>query len=494
MRARRPHLIVVSVAVLAVSTVLSGAAGAQTVAGWSQFQGDAARTGATADGPAPGYRFAWKTGEPTGGPRGAYGLSAPVVGDGVVVATGPTRVVAFDLETGDVAWEVDRVLGPSTAPALAAAPEGPIVLFTEGWGAGPPDASATPTPSTSTPVPSDGAEEGPTTPRLVAAPAGGPGGSIWELDLPAVSRTGVTVAGDLALVGTIDGSLMAVDVDSGQEAWRADLGGFLDAPIAASTDLALVSILGDDDTAPAVVALSLADGSEAWRYEPQPATAGIGPPSIDGDTAFVAVRDATVRAIWLADGAERWRANVNVYVNPFAPASPPVLVDGGVIVADVRGQVYRFDAATGERVWDHAYNHPVVRSTPVVVEGHVIVATSDGRLAAFELAGGDLVWEGTASFEGATAPLLRSIGVAGDRLVLVRGGSGAGVSALEHDPAADLVRVVSPTILDPAGLVLGWLVAMAVAASAFVVGRALWRRLGPVGIPTQDELAGEVDA
>jgi len=462
---------------------------AQAGDGWSQFQGGPAHTGVAATGPAPGYRLAWEFLQAGGGPRGEYGLSAPVVTGDTVVAVGPESIVGLTVATGDVAWSIDRALGPSVGAAVAQGPDGPVVLFTEGWGDGPPDVDQTPTVTTSTSasaspsaVPGDA---GPTDSRLMAFTPRETE-PLWTVDLPAVSRTGVTITGDLAVVGGIDGSITAVEVATGDEAWTANVGGFVESSIAATDDLIVVPVRGDQDTAVALVALAVSDGEQAWRYEPATTSYAGGAPSIDDDTAYVTFADGTVRAVALADGAERWRAILNASVNPFSAASSPVLVDGAVLVADVRGQVYRLDAATGDRVWDHAYNRPVIRSTPVAVGDHLVLATTDGHLAAFELSSGDLVWEsalGDAS--------LRSIAVADDTLVIARGGASAGMAGIVHDPAAASVRVQSPTILRPAAMLAGWAAGFVVAMGLLLGGRVLWARLGPPEIPSEDE--GEPD-
>lgn len=492
------HRLALPVAVVATVLVASAPALAKALPGWSQFQGGPDHVGTVADGPAPGFETAWSTLREPGGPRDAYGLSAPVIGDGVIVAVGPTEVVAVSASTGEAAWSVERALGPSSSPALAEGPDGTLVLFTEGWGDGPPDASATPS-VTGSPAPGGSPEPDPLTDaeqasRFVAVPAGDDT-PVWAVDLTGVSRTGVTVGDGVAFVGTIDGTVTAVDVASGTEAWTAEVGGFLEASIAATDELVLVPVRGDEDTAAALVALSIADGSQVWRYEPATGSLSIGAPAVGDATAFVSLPDATVRAVSLEDGSERWRASLNSYVNPFSPASSPVVAGGGVVLADVRGQVYRLDAETGARTWDHAYNRPVLRSSPVVIGDHVVLATSDGWVAAFDLATGVLVWEGQPSEpqDGASSDPLRSIAVSDDTVVVVRGGVGAGLVGLRNDPTATLIRRVSPTVLDPAALVLAWAVALVVAAVLFVVGRALWARLGPVELPDVegDEAPGE---
>ena len=85
-----PHrlALVTASSFLAVTIVVAPAAAAAT-RGWTQYQGDALHTGTFASGPVPPYRSEWTTSEPTGGPRGAYGLSSPIVVDDVI-STGAT--------------------------------------------------------------------------------------------------------------------------------------------------------------------------------------------------------------------------------------------------------------------------------------------------------------------------------------------------------------------------------------------------------------------
>jgi outer membrane protein assembly factor BamB len=486
---RPPRAIsVVPIAVLAAGLLASSmtAAAADPTDGWAQFQGDAGHRGTAGSGPTPGYRVAWEMLQEPGGPRAMYGLSAPVVVEDHVVAVGPTQVVAVDPSTGDESWTVERVLGPSAAAAGAVGAEGSLVLYTEGWGDGPPDEDdSSPTAAVSpSPAPTDDDVEVPAA-RLVGVDAVD-GSSVWTVDLPAVSRTGVTVLGDLAVVGSIDGSVTAVEVASGRVAWTTSVGGFLESAIAAADDLVLAAVRGSDDSPTAIVALAAADGEQAWRYEPQTASFGIGPASIGDGAAYVGLPDGTVRSVALADGTERWSTILNAYLNPFAPASPPVIAGEAVIVADVRGQVYRLDAITGERVWDHAYNRPVLRSAPIVVGEHVLVATADGWFAGFDVATGELVWEREVSPSGAGP--LRSLAVTGDTVVAGRGGSKAGLVGLQHDPTVALVRTPSPTTFDPRALLLWWAVSLVAAAALFASGRWLWVRLGPPEIPTEDDV------
>ena len=470
--------------------VLAAPAWAQTAQGWPQFQGGPAHTGAVPAGPQPAYRVAWTAPRSLGGPRDAYGLSSPVIIGELAIAVGPEEVVAVDVATGEVAWTVRRALGPSVPPAVGPSGGDELVVYTEGWGSGPPDQSPSATPSGTSsspsvsPSPSPGAEAAATS-RLVAVSLQTQE-RAWRVDLPDVSRTGVSLDATTAYVGTNDGAVTAVDLATGDVRWTGQAGGYLESPLAVGDGLVLASVRGTSSSAMKLVALRVEDGSQAWTYAPATASVVGGAPTIFEGTAYVALADSTVRAVALDSGVQRWLARLNSYVI----GASPVVVDGGVIVADNRGQVYRLDAATGARVWDFALNVTVLRTAPVAIGEVLALATTDGELTVFDLATGDLVWRS----QVADAPV-RGLAVGADTLVAVRAGTGAGLFGLTNDPAGALVRVQSPTILEPVVLFGGWaLAAVPLVLGLFLLGRNMWARLGVPQFSTgEDDLAGEDD-
>ena len=471
----------------AVAALLSAPAAA-LAADWPQFQADEARTGA-AEGPAPPYGVAWSTPVAPAGPEDRFGLSPPIVADGVVVSLGPESVEAFDVVTGEPAWSLERELGPPVPPALATGADPQVLLFTEGWGDGPDLSSASATPS-QTATPSPTAVPSPTSevfagPSRLVAVTWPDGERRWKVDLPEVSRSGVTVADDLALVGTNDGSVTAVEIATGDVAWTAEAGGNVEQAIAVADGIAVVSVRGGEQTPASVVGLDLDDGSEAWRYEPEAPTLVASAAALADGAAFVGTSDGTVHAVGLADGTLRWSARVN----GFAPWSPPATSDGRVFVVTTTGQAYAFDAATGTREWDHARNVGVFPAAPVVAGEVMVVGTVEGQLVAFEVDGGDAVWHLDLG-EGA----VHAIAATGEELVVVRGGPDAGVAALTHDDAGTTVRERSPTVPEPVRIVGYWaLAAVPIGVVAVLLGRMLSARMGPpdLGGPEDEDADGE---
>jgi outer membrane protein assembly factor BamB len=453
--------------------LLGSPASAQDETGWTQFQGGSSHPGAAA-GPVPGYRSAWTIPFTPGGPGERFGLSAPVIADGNAIAVGPETIVATDLASGTTAWSLPRELGPSVPGAVARIDGEAAFIATEGWGDGPPAdprASPTTTPTSSSPSASaapgtdDDTFAGPS--RLVATSIGDDRGTErWSVDLPEVSRTGVLIVGPLAVVGTNDGTVTAVDVATGDVAWTADAGRALDVTPASDGETIVAPVVGGDTSGSSVVAFAVDDGSERWRFSSGSRSAIAGPPAIADGAAYVGFPDRRLVAIDLATGQERWTATLNG--NP--ALSPPVPAGTVVYVVDTStfgSQVYALDRATGERTWDHPLRSPIVRVAPLALGDAVVIGTLEGDLVAFDA-------EGNETFRRGGVGPLRALASDGETLVAVRGGEGSGLEAFVHDPAAALTAIASPTDPQPLALAGTWAIAAVVVTGlALLLGRAI---------------------
>jgi hypothetical protein len=159
----------------------------------------------------------------------------------------------------------------------------------------------------------------------------------------------------------------------------------------------------------------------------------------------------------------------------FWPLSAPTPGAGGVLVADESGGLYRIDASSGGRTWEHQTNERVVRSSPVLAGGSVVVGLATGELAAFDPATGDLVWT-----TPPTPGYLGTIALSPDVLVVVKGGGGPGLVAFVHDPEGTLERDVSPTVPDGGVLVGAFALAAVLAGAVILVPFRLLRgRIAP---------------
>jgi outer membrane protein assembly factor BamB len=402
-----------------------------------------------------------------------------VVADGDAIVVGRSTVDSVSVTDGSVDWSAPRSLGPSSPPAVVNG----TVLFVEGGGDESVSASNSATPSASV-TPSATASPGRSAASSTGAPAspsatsttstlvaidGSTQDRLWTVALSDVSHTGVVLAGDLAVVGADDGTVTAVDPTTGKKAWSVDVGDHVLAPMAADADLVYVCVRPETSGTAQLVALKLADGSEAWRYQPTGSVVDLGAPAVATDagasTVYLVSSDAALRAIG-PNGTQQWAEALYTATS----GSPPAVSSDSVYVSDQSGMVYGFDRSTGTERWRFATNHGAV-GAPVVTPAAVLQPTSDGTVTALAPDTGHRVWEGavadSAVFGLAATP---------DLIVAAHTGSAPGVAALQADPAGTVTDVASPTTADPAGLAIGWLAAaIPLTVVLVLIGRA-WDR------------------
>jgi outer membrane protein assembly factor BamB len=461
----------------------------RALADWTQFQGDAAHSGSVMGAAQAPYKQSWSLGVKAGGPRGQFGLSAPVASGSSVIAIAPTAVLGVDASTGGIQWTVVRDYGPAASPAVASSGGRQVLLYTEGFGSHPPGSSPTPTTSASspttaspTPQPSSGA----------GSQTGAFGSHLAALDLSTlkplwapiqldkVSRTGVTVDGQTAFLGDNAGTVYAIDISSGKILWNQSVGGYLDTPLAATGGKVYATVRSALTKAGAVVALNESDGKIAWSYEVKRSTilsaAAVGSGRVVFGAALLAsngtLQIPTLKAIDAVRGTLAWSVSLNA---PLGPSGAPSIVSGAAICFDFDGQVSAYDLATGRRRWDFALNEPNRRASPLVIGPQVLVETANGLLVALDSSTGELVWR-SATGTG----LLRDALATSDGIVMVRGGVHAGLVAFVHDPGGSLVRVASPTTPNMGKILAGWVAAaIPLAALLLLAGRWLMARAGP---------------
>ena len=451
---------------------------------WAQFQGGPGHRGWAPDGPEPPFRSTWTLPIAPGGPDQQYGVSPPVVSGDTIIVVGPEQVIGVDGASGEQAWTVERDLGPPVVPAIAQVGGATAVVYTEGFGEGPPDESASASATTSaTPSPSPSPGTDGSFDSHLAAFDIETREPLWDpIQLDAVSRTGVVVEGSQAFVGLSGGTVVAIDLERGEVTWEAKLGRTIGSPAAVEGGAVVVGLQADrDHPHPTVVALDAESGEQRWSLDDEGSAAIVSTSSIADGVAYVAFsggQESSIDAIDLTGGQRRWRARFPRFFDLSAVA-PPAVTDDAIYVTDAQGETSRLDPATGSVSWDFAQNVGVIRSAPVVSGSVVLVGAADGSMAALDTSSGDLVWRD----ESSSSPI-RAIAIASDHVVVVRAGADAGLAAFTHDTQGSLIREVSPTTPDLARL-LGWFAVGAVVVGGLVLllGRSVAPRMAPAFEP-----------
>lgn len=186
-----------------------------------------------------------------------------------------------------------------------------------------------------------------------------------------------------------DNLVIALDLETGAEAWRYDLHDKqCAAALATYNDLALVSA---EDKRPipqshqALTAIDGANGRVLWRYE----TTGhsLSMPVVSDGTAFFSSANGLLHAITAESGQARW---VGKHPN-WGPAAPAI--GEGLLCVGGRGeQLFAYDPRNGMQRWTFS-GGGWFATTPVIAAGRVFAQCWDRHLYALDAASGAVVWK-----------------------------------------------------------------------------------------------------
>ncbi len=110
--------------------------------------------------------------------------------------------------------------------------------------------------------------------------------------------------------------------------------------------------------------------------------------AIADNTVYVASMDASLYAIELSTGKQRWRYST---AGPVQESSPCVQ-DGVVYVGDLNGILHAVDAATGKKIWTFE-TEAEIRSSPNYKNGKIYLGSYDQNLYCLSADTGTLIWE-----------------------------------------------------------------------------------------------------
>ena len=240
--------------------------------------------------------------------------------------------------------------------------------------------------------------------------------------------TSAVISDGLAVVGSGDGKVHAVDVITGKVKWTTDLVAQIDAAplildgaiIIGTTEGRLVSLAlsdgkirwettaGEKVTGAAnwflhngikkiivgsydskIHCFQAADGVEVWSYETgsyvngTPAIAMVG----DKQVAVAGGCDAKLHIINLADGTKLHEITVSAYV-----AASVAVADGRAYVGDYGNEVTCTDLTTGTAVWTYKDRNFPFFSSPAVSADVVVLGGRDRRVHGLDRVTGKARW------------------------------------------------------------------------------------------------------
>jgi outer membrane protein assembly factor BamB len=307
--------------------------------------------------------------------RGTVG--APAVGDRVtVVATVDRWVYALDTRTGQLFWRY-RGEGPYGAGPVMAA--GRVFAATEGregkltaialasgrrrWQANVGDVAA--------PLAlGDSTVHGATQQGVAFAFRADNGRRLWTRTV-GPTRSGPLLLARAVVYATLTDSLVVLDAATGAALGRGSL------PVSSAAPLARL----DDSTAvlasPSGRVLAVAVPSGRVRWEVSTREPVYGSPVVMGDTVYALTNRCTLWVIPVTAPTSAASTSLGC-VSEAAPA----IVQGGVLVATVRGEVIYYSRDNGRKVWTRSVRGEL-RHPPAVRNGQIVVAPILGPVVSF---------------------------------------------------------------------------------------------------------------
>ena len=205
-----------------------------------------------------------------------------------------------------------------------------------------------------------------------------------------------TVVGERVYVGDRNGSVAALELESGKLIWRSKTGIAISAGVGVGGGLVLVG-----SSEGRLVALDAETGKQRWQAEVPSEVLSV--PQVYEGIVVVQTVDGSISALD-GESAERlWVYDRSVPVLTLRGTSTP-LVDGGVVIAGfASGKMVALDVRSGREVWSTAVAVPHGRTElqrivdvdaePVISRGILYAASYQGQLVAVSLQDGRVLWK-----------------------------------------------------------------------------------------------------
>jgi len=219
------------------------------------------------------------------------------------------------------------------------------------------------------------------------------GREIWRAKTGSRLTAGVGSDGELAVVVTAGGEVIALDAASGQERWRASAGAEVLAPPAVAD--AFVVVRASDNR---LLGFNAADGSFAWTYQrtmPPLAlrnTAGL---VVDGKVAVVGYPGGKLVALNIENGGALWELTVTIprgvtELERIADiAGTAVLHNSEICAVAFQGKAACFDLTDGHTIWSRDFSSSVGMDRDV---RFVVITDANDNVRGLDVFSGDEVW------------------------------------------------------------------------------------------------------
>ena len=198
-----------------------------------------------------------------------------------------------------------------------------------------------------------------------------------EAELALYAAPEALLSEDEALLGFSTGALVSVDLETGEERWRRDVGegrypDLVAAPAEGATDFYTAGYFEP------LVAIDRASRSVRWRLDVGGAYRPVLDPATEGAVLYHPGTDGKLRAVSTLTGAEMW-----VWDSGTTGAiTTPQITEAGLVVASSEGSIYLIDPSDGREIWrwQEEWQLRGISSVPVVDGRQLLFVSNAGYL------------------------------------------------------------------------------------------------------------------
>ncbi len=201
--------------------------------------------------------------------------------------------------------------------------------------------------------------------------------------------------GNLIYAASRDGNVIALDAESGKQAWKTKLDVELSAGPGVGNGMVAVGTANGW-----LIVLDAKDGSERWRISLGGET--LSPPLIDENFVIVATVDNRLRALSSIDGSEVWLVERATPSLTMRGSATPAIAGNSVIAGFDNGRLLAVQIESGDVLWDSVLSPPSGRSDLerlADIDGQISVVGQDvyaagyqGRVASIAAESGQVLW------------------------------------------------------------------------------------------------------
>ncbi len=224
------------------------------------------------------------------------------------------------------------------------------------------------------------------------------------------------IYGGRVFAASADGHVKALEKDSGRVIWTVEVKRIIgEKSLASGFTKDLDTIIGGVGAggdlvvvgtgAGEIVALNQSDGSLAWRTGTSSEV--LAPPQIEGDLVVVQTIDGKIAAYDAIDGERQWLYTTSIPALTLRGTATPLIVDDFVVSAFASGRVVFIDKETGVAAFERrvAVSQGIsdlerlvdIDGAMTLIGDRVYLASFQGRLVSIDMTSGEILWAEDAS-------------------------------------------------------------------------------------------------